>query len=71
MAVAAEDASGPDCFSRWVAVVKSGENAVADEHADDLAVGTGDLFEPLDDSNPLFLTAVEPGLVAHVVGCLR
>lgn len=71
MAITTEDPPGPDRLSWWAGLVKSAEDAVADERADDLAVGAGDLFEPLDDSNPVFITAVEPGLVAHVVGCLR
>jgi hypothetical protein len=71
MAITTEEASRPDRLSWWVAVVEAGEDTVADEHADGLAVGTGGLLEPLNDGDPFFLTAVEPGLVAHGVGCLR
>ena len=49
----------------WVAVVESVESAVAVEGADGLAVGTGCLFDPLNDGDPLFLASVEPS-VAHV-----
>ena len=67
MTVAAKNPPRPDRFSLVVAVVKSGEDAVANERADGLAVGTGGLFEPLDNSDPFLLAAVEPlvRLVGH------
>jgi len=68
MAVAAKDPSCPECLSWCVGVVESGECAVANEHANGLAVGTGSQFEPLGDGEPLLLVAVEAWLlfVAHV-----
>lgn len=64
--VAAKDASRSECSLWWVAVVEPGENAVAVECADSLAVWTWGLFEAFGDLDPLFLAAVEPSLVAHV-----
>jgi len=66
MAIAAEDSPGADGFSLWALVIKSGEGAMADEHADGLAVGAGDLFETFDNRDPILLVAVEPSFVAHV-----
>ena len=66
MTVAAEDPPSPDDFLRGIAVVKSVEEAVPDERADRLAMGTDRLFEPLGHRDPLLLVAIEPLLVGHV-----
>ena len=66
--VAAKDASRSDRCSLWVAVVEAGEDAMAIEGANGLAVGTWDQLDPLGDGDPFLVGAVEPSLslVAHV-----
>jgi hypothetical protein len=65
MAVAAKDASCPESWSLRVAVVKSVEGTMPDEHADGLAVWTGCLFEAFGDGQPLLLASVKAWWVGH------
>lgn len=68
LTVTAKDPPRSKRLSWWIAVVKSVESAMPDEHADGLAVWTWGLFEPLDDGEPILFASVEPSfsLVAHV-----
>ncbi len=64
MAVAAEDAPGPD-GPPWTAVIESGEDSMPDERADRPAVRARRPLEPLDHRGPLCFVPVEPPLAAH------
>jgi hypothetical protein len=65
MAVAAKNPPRPQRFSPG-ALVKSVQIAVADQHADNLAVRTRHLFEPLSNEVPFAFTVYKPLLVAHL-----
>jgi hypothetical protein len=65
MAIAAEDAAGADGFSPRTAVVEAVQRAVANQSADDLAVGTGRQLEPLNRRVPFLVAATKPTLLAH------
>ena len=49
----------------WGGFVKAVQRAVANESADDLAVGTGGELEPLDDGVPIVVVAAEPAMRCH------
>ena len=66
IAVAAQDAACAEGFAARVGVVKTGEKAVANESADNLAVWTGDQLEALDKGLPFFDAAIKPALLDHV-----
>ena len=65
LAIAAKDASGADGFVFEVLVVKSVEAAVAIEGADDLAMRTRGMLEPLGKRRPFVCAAAKPALLPH------
>ncbi len=65
IAVAAKDASGTHGFSLGTSLVKPKQIAVPNQHADNLAVRTGRLLEPLGNRVPFLGTAAKPSLRAH------
>ena len=67
VAVAAKDAAGTEGLSPGVDLVKAVQGAVANESADDVAVGTGGQLEPLDDRGPFLGVAEKPSLLAHSI----
>jgi hypothetical protein len=65
IAVAAKDASGADRFSLGVALVIPAQIAMPNQRADNPAVRTRRLLEPLGNRVPFLGTAVKPSLRAH------
>ena len=62
---AAKDASGAWRLSLGVAVVKAVQEAVANEQADTVAMGTGHEFEALGKGDPFVGVAVKASLLSH------
>ena len=65
VAIAAKDASGADGFLFAVLLVESVQGAVAIEGADDFAMRTGHLLEPLGKGQPILGAAAKPSLLPH------
>ena len=65
IATAAKDPPCADRFSLGAAVVKSVQTAVPNERANDLAVRTGRVFEPLSNRVPFFIATAKPPRLAH------
>jgi hypothetical protein len=65
IAVAAEDPPGPDRLSLGVAFVIPAQIAMPNQRADNLAVRTRRLLEPLGNRVPFLGTAAKPSLRAH------
>ncbi len=65
IAVAAKEASRAACFALGAAVVESIQRAVLNQRADDLAVRTRRLLEPLRQGGEL-LGGAKPWIPAHV-----
>ncbi len=65
IAVAAKEASGAARFALGAAVVEAVQRAVLNQRADDLAVRTRHLLEPLGQGAEL-LGGAKPGIAAHV-----
>jgi hypothetical protein len=70
-AIAAKDPPSADRFLLGVALVVSAQIAVANQRADNLAVRTRRLLEPLSNRAPFLGVAVKPSLLAHVRPMLR
>ena len=66
VAVAAKDPPSANCFLLGVALVVSAQIAVPNQRADNLAVRTRRLLEPLSNRAPFLGVAVKPSLLAHV-----
>ena len=66
IAVAAKDPPSTDRFLLGVALVVAAQIAVANQRADNLAVRTRRLLEPLSNRDPFLLAVVKPSLLAHV-----
>ena len=64
VAVAAKDASGTDGFSPGAGIIKAVQVAVMNQHADHLAVRTGDVLEPLSKRGPFPGAPAKPSLHA-------
>lgn len=65
IAIATKDPPCADGFSLGGGVVKSSQNAMPNEHADDLAVRTGGEFEVLTKGVPFVVAAVKELLLPH------
>src|SRR5271170_7394010 len=65
LAIAAKDAAGADGFALEVFLIKSIQTAVAIESADDLAMRTGRMLEPLGKRRPFVGVPAKPSLLAH------
>ena len=65
LAIAAKDASGAEGFLAGVLVVKTEQTAMAIEGADDLAMRTGCLLEPLGKRRPFAFVPAKPSVVGH------
>ncbi len=65
LAIAAKDASGADGFVLEVLLVESVQTAVAIENADDLAMRTRRMLEPLSHCRPFVVAAAKPALLCH------
>jgi hypothetical protein len=63
-AVAAKDPLGADCLSR-AALVKSAQNAVLIQRADNLAMRTGRLLQPFHCRQPFAVVTEKPSLFPH------
>ena len=70
-AIAAKDPPSANRFLLGVALVVSAQIAVANQRADNLAVRTRRLLEPLCNRVPFLGVAVKPSLLAHVRPMLR
>jgi hypothetical protein len=60
IAIAAEDASGPDGLAWRAVLVVAEQNAVPNELADGVAMGTGHLLEPQGEGEPLMFISAKP-----------
>jgi hypothetical protein len=65
IAVAAKDPPRAHGFSLGVALVKSAQKAMPNQRADNLAMRTRRLLEPLSNRAPFLGAAAKPSLLAH------
>jgi hypothetical protein len=69
IAIAAKDPPCPHRFLLGAAVVKTVQTTMSNQCANDFAVGTRCLLEPIRDGVPIIVAAIKPTFVAQVRQC--